>query len=159
MKRIQYILGIFALVVMLSGCASEFNRVFKSSDYEYRYEYAKQCFAEGKYSKAEMLLIDMINLKKGTDEAQESLYMLAMAEYMSRDYESASETFKKYFKTYPKGVYAEQAAFYIGQSLYESVPESRLDQLPTVGAISFNLLFTKENAHKREKVNINMKNF
>ena len=64
------------------------------------------------------------------------LYMLALAEYNNRDYEAASQTFKKYFSSYPKGDYAEQAAFYIGQSLFESVPEPRLDQTPTVGAIT-----------------------
>lgn len=125
-----------AAVLILTGCAGEFNQVYKYSDMDYRYEYAKQCFAEGHYSHAEALLQDIITMKKGSDEAQESLYMLAMAEYMSRDYESASATFKKYFQTYPKGLYAEQAAFYIGQSLYQEAPEPRLDQSPTNGAIN-----------------------
>ena len=102
----------------------------------YRYEYAKQCFALGKYTKAETLLIDLISLKKGTDEAQECLYMLAMSQYMSKSYDAASETFKKYYQTYPKGEYAEQAMFYVGQSLYEGAPEPRLDQTPTIGAIN-----------------------
>ena len=122
--------------LLMTGCAGEFNKVYKYNDMDYRYEYAKQCFAQGKFTNAETLLMDLITIKKGSDEAQESLYMLAMAEYMNRDYESASETFKKYFKTYPKGVYAEQAAFYIGQSLYQSAPEPRLDQSPTNGAIT-----------------------
>lgn len=128
---------IIAVAAMsLTGCAGEFSKVFKYSDMDYRYEYAKQCFAAGKYSHAESLLQDLITMKKGSDEAQESLYMLAMSEYMSRDYESASSTFKKYHTTYPKGLYAEQAAFYIGQSLYQDAPEPRLDQTPTNGAIS-----------------------
>ena len=124
------------MALLMTSCAGEFNRVFKSTDYSYRYEYAKQCFAEGKYQRAVSLLQDLITLKKGTDEAQESLYMLAMAEYMTGDYESASTTFKKYTTTYPKGMYAEQAAYYVGQSLYESAPEPRLDQTPTIGAIN-----------------------
>ena len=124
------------LALLMSSCAGEFNRVFKTTDYTYRYEYAKQCFAEGKYQRAVSLLQDMITLKKGTDEAQESLYMLAMSEYMTRDYESSSATFKKYTQTYPKGQYTEQAAYYVGQSLYESAPEPRLDQTPTIGAIN-----------------------
>ena len=123
-------------VLMLSSCAGELNKVLKSTDYDYRYEYAKQCFAEGKYSQAETLLQDMIAMKKVTDEAQESLYMLAMSEFMNSDYESASETFKKYFTTYPRGQYAEVAMYYAGQSLYESAPEPRLDQTPTLGAIN-----------------------
>jgi outer membrane protein assembly factor BamD len=122
--------------LLLTACAGEFNKVYKTDDLAYRYEYAKQSFAEGKYNRAATLLLDLITPKKGTDEAQESLYMLGMAEYMSGDFESASATFKKYFKTYPKGSYAEQAAFYTGQSLYEGAPEPRLDQTPTIGAIN-----------------------
>ena len=120
----------------LTGCAGEFNKVYKSSDLDYRYEYAKQSFAEGYYDRAASLLMDLITLKKGTDDAEEALYMLGMSEYMGRDYESASATFKKYFQTYPKGDYAEEASFYVGQSLYEGAPEPRLDQTPTIGAIN-----------------------
>lgn len=127
---------IASLALLLSSCAGEFNKVFKTPDNDYRYEYAKQSFAEGKYQRAVSLLEGIITLKKGTDEAQESLYMLAMAEYMSHDYESASATFKKYYQTYPKGHFAEKASFYVGQTLYESAPEPRLDQTPTIGAIN-----------------------
>ena len=125
-----------SVAAMMTGCAGEFNRVIKSSDYDYRYEYAKQCFAEGKFGRAEILLQDLITLKKGTDEAEEALYMLAMSQYMNHDFESAAATFRKYFSSYPKGFYAEQAMFYVGQSLYESAPEPRLDQTPTIGAIN-----------------------
>ena len=131
----KYILFI-SLVFLLSGCAGEFNKVFKSQDYDYRYEFAKQCFATGKYTQAVTLLEDMITMLKGGQNAQESLYMLAMSQYMSGDYESASQTFKKYRSSYPKGIYAEKAAYYVGESLYESAPEPRLDQTPTVGAIN-----------------------
>ena len=134
MKKIFIILSVFT--VLLTGCTGEYNKVFKTSDFEYRYEYAKQMFAEGKYTRAAALLQDMIAMKKGTSEAQEALYMLAMSEYMSRDYESAAMTFKKYGTSYPKGVYAEQASFYVGQALFESAPEPRLDQTPTLGAIN-----------------------
>ncbi len=134
MKKTVIIFCISALI--LTSCATEFNQVYKTDDLSYRYEYAKQCFAEGKYERAATLLLDLITLKKGTDESQESLYMLGMAEYMSGDYESASATFKKYFKTYPKGYYAEQASYYTGQALYEGAPEPRLDQTPTIGAIN-----------------------
>jgi len=132
----RHIITLSAIALALTGCAGEFNKVFKTSDYDYRYEYAKQCYAEGKYTRATTLLQDAINLKKGGDEAQESLFMLGMAEYKSGDFESASATFKKYCQSYPKGMYAERASFFIGQSLFESAPEARLDQSPTIGAIN-----------------------
>jgi len=123
-------------LLTLTGCVNEYARVFKSPDVNYRYEYAKQSFAEGRFARAASLLLDLITQKKGHDDAEEALYMLGMSEYKSHDYESASETFKKYFTTYPKGIYAEQASFYVGQSLYEGAPEPRLDQTPTIGAIN-----------------------
>ena len=121
---------------LFSSCAGEFTRVYKSTDYDLKYEFAKQSFAERKYVHAVTLLQDLITLKKGSDDAQESLYMLAMSQYLSGDFESASQTFKKYYSSYPKGFYAEQASFYVGQALYESAPEPRLDQTPTIGAMN-----------------------
>ena len=134
MKKGLIIVAVSA--VLFGSCAGEFNKVYKSQDNDYKYEFAKQCFAQGKYSQAASLLLDLVTMKKGTDEAQESLYMLAMSQYMSGDYESASETFKRYYQTYPKGFYAEPASFYVGQSLFESAPEPRLDQSPTIGAMN-----------------------
>ena len=67
--------------MLLTGCANEFNQVYKTSDYSYKYEYAKECFAKGKNSRATTLLQDLVTLQKGTDNAQESLYMFAMAQY------------------------------------------------------------------------------
>lgn len=132
----EKLLAIFASVLLLTSCAHEFNQVFKSTDYDYKYEFAKECFAKGKYSNAVTLLQDLVTIEKGTDNAQECLYMLAMAEYQLKDYQAAAETFKKYYQSYPRGFYAENASFYVGQSLFMSTPEPRLDQTPTVSAIA-----------------------
>jgi outer membrane protein assembly factor BamD len=130
------IIILLCCAALLTGCAQEFNNVYKSTDNAYRYEYAKQCFALGKFQQASALLADLVTLQKGRENAQESLFMLGMAQYGNRDYEAASATFRKYFQSYPKGDFAEQACYYIGQSLYQSVPEPRLDQTPTIGAIN-----------------------
>lgn len=127
---------ILVLAALLSSCASEFNKVYKSTDNDYKYEYAKQCFAMGKFQQASSLLQDLVMMRKGRDNAQECLYLLGMSQYCNRDYETASSTFKKYYSSYPKGFFAEQASFYVGQSLYQSAPEPRLDQTPTIGAIN-----------------------
>ena len=134
MKKNVFILLCMALT--LGSCAGEFNKVYKSNDIDYKYEYAKEAFASGKFQQAQTLLEELITAKKGSDEAQECLYMLAMAQYCNRDYEAAAVTFKKYGTSYPRGVYAENAAYYVGQALYESAPEPRLDQSPTIGAIN-----------------------
>ena len=143
--------------LLMSSCAKEFNQVYKTSDYDYKYEYAKECFAAGKYNRAVTLLQDIVTIMKGTDNAEECLYMLAMSAYCAMDYETASQYFKKYYSTYPHGVYAEMASFYVGQSLYMSTPEPRLDQSPTMSAIAafqeyldlFPNAQLKEQAHMR----------
>ena len=134
MKKCILILSCMAL--LLTGCKSEFNSVYKYGDNEAKYEFAKECFANGKFQQAATLLEELVTMKKGTEEAQECLYMLGMAQYNNQDYQAASETFKKYGASYPRGIYAEPAAFYVGQSLFESSPEPRLDQSPTNGAIN-----------------------
>lgn len=134
MKKCVIILS--CIVLLMSGCSSEFNSVYKYGDTEAKYEAAKEFFARGKFQQASTLLEEIVTIKKGSDEAQECLYMLAMSQYCNRDYEAASETFKKYGSSYPRGLYAEPAAFYVGESLYESSPEPRLDQSPTNGSIN-----------------------
>ena len=135
MKKLFFISTI-CVALLLSSCANEFNAVYKSTDNNYRYEYAKECFFKGKYTRAITLLNDLIVVQKGTENAQESLYMLAMAQYKSGDNESAAQAFKRYIQSYPKGKYAELASYYVGESLFMCTPEPRLDQSQTVSAIA-----------------------
>ena len=48
------------VLVLLSSCAAEFNRVYKTTNYDYKYEYAKQMFAEGQFAKATTLLEELV---------------------------------------------------------------------------------------------------
>src|SRR5574344_48442 len=132
----KHLIALFCLGVILTGCSTEFNQVYKSTDYDYKYEAAKQFFAMGSYTRATSLLEELVTITKGTDHAQECLYMLAMSEYCMHDYETASDYFKKYCSSYPRGYYAEEARFYIGQALYMSTPEPRLDQSRTISAMT-----------------------
>jgi outer membrane protein assembly factor BamD len=78
------VLSALVSLLLLSSCAGEFNKVYKSSNIDYRYEYAKECFAMGKYVRAATLLQELVTIEKGTDNGEECLYMLAMSEYMAR---------------------------------------------------------------------------
>ena len=95
--------------MMLSSCG-EYNTVLKSTDYEFKYEAAKGYFAKGQNSRAATLLEELIPILKGTTNAEESAYMLAMT-------------------------YTELARFFCGKSLYLDTPEPRLDQTSTYKAI------------------------
>lgn len=125
---------------VLSSCG-EYNKLLKSADSDYQYEAAKNYFAEGKYTKAAVLLNGVINMMKGTENAEESLYMLGMCYYNMNDYQMAAQTFDQYVNHYSRGTYAELARFHSGKALYLDTPEPRLDQSGTYGAIQKLQLF------------------
>lgn len=134
MKKIPFLVVLFASVMLFSGCG-EFSRIQKTQDYEYKYEAAKALYIEGKYSRSSQLLGEVLAILKGTAYGEECLYMLAMCAYNSGDYESASSYFKKYYQSYPRGLYVEHARYYSGLSLYNQAPDPRLDQTYTNDAI------------------------
>lgn len=151
MKKLTLIASCVAL--LMTSCVNEYNQITKSGDYTLKYEYAKQCYAQGKYSRVVPLLQELVTMKKGSTEGEECLYMLAMAEFGMKDYETASEYFKKYFSSYPKGRYAENAKYYVGESLFQNAPEPRLDQSTTMTAIAAfqEYLDIFPNAHLKEQ--------
>lgn len=126
---------LFALcLTLLTGCG-EFNAAIKHGDAEYKYEVAKACYVKGQYSHAQDLFSSLLVAMKGSGLADECLYMMAMSAYMSGDLETAAASFKKYYQTYPRGLYVEEARYYAGLSLYDDVPDPRLDQSVTSHAI------------------------
>ena len=120
--------------LLLSSCG-EYNKLLKSTDYEYKYEAAKNYFAKGQYNRAATLLNELIAILKGTDKAEESLYMLGMSYYNQNDYQTAAQTFTQYYNVYPRGTFTELARFHAGKALYLATPEPRLDQSGTYNAI------------------------
>jgi len=134
--RMKKITVIIVLVSAFLFSCSRYNALYKTTDYEYKYEAAKQCYAAGQYTKAYQLLGELINIMKGTDKAEECLFMNGMCYYNLRDYETAGLYLDKYFKTYPKGLYAELSKFYAGKAAYLQSPDPRLDQSPTYNAIN-----------------------
>lgn len=143
-------------VVMLTSCGG-YNKLLKSTDYEYKYEAAKVYFADGKYTKASTLLMELISILKGTVKAEEALYMLGMSYYNMGDFQGAAQVFMQYINVYPRGVYAELSRFHTGKALYMDTPEPRLDQSGTYEAIQQLQLFLEyfpQSSRKEEAQNM-----
>ena len=120
--------------LLLVSCG-EYNKMLKSTDYELKYDYAKKAFERKKYMQAATLLEELVAIFKGTDRAEESLYLLARSYYLNKDYITSGEYFQAYYKNYPKGEYTELARFYCGYGYYLDSPEAKLDQTGTYRAI------------------------
>lgn len=119
---------------MLCSCG-EYQEALKSHDVNYKFEFAKRAFEEKKYVQAATLLKDCISVFKGSDKAEESLYLLAMSHYENKDYATANVYFNSYYTRYPKGKYAEASRFFSGYGYYLDSPEPQLDQTGTIKAI------------------------
>ena len=147
----KYIIIALVSGSVLTSCG-EYNKVLKSTDYEYKYEAAKSYFGKGQNTKAAAILEELITILKGTDKAEESLYMLGMTYYNQGDFITASHYFSTYCNTYPRGTYTEQARFYSGKALFLDTPEPRLDQSSTYKAIQelqmFMEYFPASNRHQ-----------
>ncbi|CDB09993.1 MULTISPECIES: outer membrane protein assembly factor BamD [Bacteroides] len=150
------ILIILLSALLLPSCG-EYNKLLKSTDYEYKYEAAKNYFAKGQYNRAATLLNELIAILKGTDKAEESLYMLGMSYYNQKDYQTAAQTFIQYYNVYPRGIYTELARFHAGKALYLDTPEPRLDQSGTYTAIQQLQMFMEyfpQSSRKEEAQNM-----
>ena len=132
MKRYFILIPLLAMVL---GSCSKWTAIQNTRDYEYKYEVAKAYFMEGKYSQASVYFAEVLAFMKGTINAEESLYLAAMSNFMNRDYDAASQYFRKYYQVYPKGLYVEYARYYCGLALYNMTPDPRLDQQSTYEAI------------------------
>ena len=121
-------------IFVLTGCG-EYNKVLKSNDVDYKYEYAKNAFEKGHYVQASTILADLVTVFKGTARAEESLYLLGLSHYENKDYVNSGSYFKTYYTHYPKGQYTELARFYAGYGYYLDSPEPQLDQSMTIKAI------------------------
>ncbi len=132
--HIYRILSIVMLAAAVSSCG-EYQRAQKSTDVNYKFDFAKRAFEDKKYVQAATILEEIVPVFKGQEKAEESLYLLAMSNYENRDYETSGAYFRSYYSRYPKGKYAELARFYCGYGYYLDSPEAQLDQTGTIKAI------------------------
>jgi len=130
-KRLAILL---VLGCVLAGCG-EYNKVMKSSDLEYKYAYAKKAFENKRYAQAYTILTELVPVFRGTDKAEESLYLLGLSYYENKDYINSGAYFKQYYQRYPRGQYAELARFYAGYGYYLDSPDAQLDQSETIRAM------------------------
>lgn len=118
----------------LSGCG-EYQRVLKSTDPLEKLNYARKAFDEKRYVQSSTLLNDIVLTLKGSEYAEEALYLLGLSYYENKDYLNSGTVFKQYYQRYPRGKYSELARFYCGYGYYLDSPDPQLDQSMTVKGI------------------------
>lgn len=135
MKKLLNISALFALLIICLGSCGEYNKVLNSTDYQYRFDYAKKAYEQRKYMQAITLLEPLQMHMRGTENGEDATFILAMSYFENKDYLNSGVYFKNYYQRYPRGKYTELARFYSGYGYYLDSPDPQLDQTLTLKAI------------------------
>ena len=129
-----------ALLILLASC-TEYQKTLKGDDFALKYQMAKDMFNEDEYSKAVLLLEDVIPFYRTSTEAELLHYMYAYCQFALGNNILAAHRFKALYNTYPYGKYAEQSLFNYAYCNYLESPPINLDQSGTVISIEAIQLF------------------
>ena len=133
MKNNLFLL-LFSALLFVS--CSDYQKLLKSNDPELKYNKAVEYFDKGDFMRASTLFDEVSTYYKGTERSETVLNYIANSYMGQKDYYSASEYFKTYVKTYPKGKYIVESKYMIGYCYYLDSPDARLDQTATHNALT-----------------------
>ena len=138
---VHMLLGsIFVSLVLLGSC-SDYNKIMKSTDLDYKYERALGFLDSNKCFGALPLLEEVASLSRGTERAIDAAFYRAQAHECVGDFYLARYHFKTFAKTFPNDSRAESAQFQAAICSYKLSPKASLDQSETDAAISEFQLF------------------
>lgn len=139
-KKWLAILFLFVSGLVFEAC-SDYNKVVKSTDLEYKFAKANEYYEKKDYYRAYPLIEDLTAIYRGQKRSEKLFYMLAFCDFYQEDYLLASHRFTEFTKTFPTSLYTEECAFMSAYSLYKLSPPPKLDQSNTLSAISSLQLF------------------
>ncbi len=123
------------LVFLLFSC-SEYQKVLKSSDLDYKLEKAIEYYEEEKFNKAYPLLEELLTQFRGSRKAETVYYYYAKTLFGMRDHIIAAYHFKNIYQTFPNSPHEDECAFMSAYCHYLESPSYSLDQSYTYKAIN-----------------------
>jgi outer membrane protein assembly factor BamD len=146
MKLSLRLTTVWLIAFLAFSCAkTNFNKVLKSNDYEYKLRMAEQYFVKKKYSKAQQLYEELFPVYKGTKQFEDLYYKFAYCSYYQKNYMEAANLFQGFLEYFPTSIQAEEAAYMYAYSHYMQSPRAELDQMNTIK--SMGLMQTFINTH------------
>ncbi|HVX50884.1 MAG TPA: outer membrane protein assembly factor BamD [Chitinophagaceae bacterium] len=133
MKSFIYI---FFAASVFASCASEFGKVLKSRDNEYKLKMAEQYYTQKKYDKAQQIFDDIFPYFKGDPRFEDMYFKYAYCAFYSKDYLNSENLFKTFTESFPNSSKEDEAEFMRAYCFYMQSPKVDLDQTNTQKAIS-----------------------
>jgi len=139
------IFGVFLLFLILtSACSNGYQKVLKSTDYDFKLSKAKEYYNDGQYVKALPLFEELMTVYKGTKDVEQLYYIYPYCHYGLGDYLIAAFYFENFLDYYPRSRYAEEARFMMAYCQYKMSPKASLEQTYTLKAIDGFQLFVNQ---------------
>ena len=123
------------LVLLISSACSDYNKIVKSNDHDYKYKKAIEYYESGLYSRASTLLGDIVNMYRGTSRADDIYFYYAKSLFALDDHLNAIQWFNNLIREFPRSEHGEESQFMVGYCYYKYSPKVRLDQTVTQKAI------------------------
>ena len=137
--KMKNILWATVLFVVLS--CGDYQKIVKSTDYEFKLKKAKEYYDNKEYGRSSQLYQELVNIYRGTSRADQIYYYLAKSFYGEKDYVLTSHYFRQLLKEFPRSPFNEEAQYLIGYCYYLDSPNARLDQKTSQDAIDALQLF------------------
>ena len=131
---VRVLLGIF--VMFLLGSCSPFSKLQKSGTDDEKYKAATQYYKKGDWYHAGLLFEELTPVLKGSTESEMAQFYYAYTQFQQQQYLLSATLFKKFYETFARSDYAQEAMYMYANSLYKDTPSFNLDQSNTLTATS-----------------------
>jgi len=128
-------------VLLIASSCGEYQKIVKSTDYEYKLKKAREYYDKKDYNKASQLYGELVNIFRGTNRSDQVYYYLAKSNFGQHDYLMAGHYFRQLIKEFPHSTFSEESQYMVGYCYYLDSPTPRLDQKTTQDAIDAFQLF------------------
>lgn len=156
LKKTLYIIFSVSVLLVLTSCSRDFDKLLKSDDYGLKLSKAYEYFEAEDYYKAQTLFEQARPFYRGTKELEKIYFHYAYTQYYQEKYILSAYYFRDFYKNYPNSEYAEESQYMTAYSNYEMSPNHKLEQSTTAQAIDGFQLFvnTYPNSDRVERCNI-----
>ena len=138
---------VFVLFAALGSCSyfkastkgqpNNFNKIFKSTDYNFKLQMAEKYYLNKDYNHAQILYDDLYRVMKGSEHFEDIWYKYAYCAYYLKDYINAENLFKGFVEAFPNSPKSDEMDYMRAYCFYKQSPKYQLDQTNTTKAMGF----------------------
>jgi len=125
-----------AFIVFVLGSCNSFSKLQKNGTDTEKYKAATEYYKKSEWYRAGVLFEELIPVLKGSTESEMAQFYYAYTQYHQQQYLLSATLFKKFYETFARSDYAQEATYMYAFSLYKDTPQFNLDQSNTLTATS-----------------------